>query len=181
MSILNGLGYDPEGMFPIAHKPLHEWEYNHDWALNVGKWKFLHVTVGLPRSGKSWWSKMQGVPIVNPDSIRMALHGHVFLAEREAEVWQIAQLMVKSLFLAGHQRVILDATNVTPERRANWYSDQWAIMYHVFPTAKEICLARADEEGREDLFPVIDKMAGLFQYPDSDEIEYGCFVYKLRK
>lgn len=33
----------------------------------------------------------------------------------------------------------------------------------------------------EGMFPVIDKMAGLFQFPDSDEIEYGCFVYKLRK
>lgn len=181
MSVLNALGYQSMGMFKDAHRPISEWSFNPEWAADPGKWKFLHMTVGLPRSGKSWWAKMQGVPIVNPDSIRMALHGHIFLPEREAEVWQIAQLIVKALFLAGHRRVILDATNVTPERRANWYSDQWAVMYHVFPTDKEICLSRANEEGRDDLVPVIEQMAGIFQFPDSNEIEYGCFVYRLEK
>lgn len=43
--------------------------------------KKLILTIGLPRSGKSTWAKQQGCPVVNPDSIRLALHGKAYIQE----------------------------------------------------------------------------------------------------
>jgi predicted kinase len=51
--------------------------------------KILILTVGLPRSGKSSWSRQQTFPVVNPDSIRLALHGLRFAPEAEPFVWAI--------------------------------------------------------------------------------------------
>ena len=71
--------------------------------------KVLILTVGLPRSGKSTWAKKQGYPIINPDSIRLALHGEHFIEDAEPMVWTIAMYMTKALFLAGHNKIIIDA------------------------------------------------------------------------
>lgn len=150
--------------------PLSEW--------GIESTKVLHMTVGLPRSGKSTWARMQGVPVVNPDSVRFALHGKLWDASREAEVWAHVDLMIRSLFLAGHKQVILDATNVTKDRRDIWVSSQWAIMHHVFETPKEICIARAIEMGRDDLVPVIEKKASEFESVCiHDEDNMGLFHY----
>jgi predicted kinase len=64
--------------------------------------KRLVLTVGPPRAGKTTWSQAQGVPIVNPDSVRLALHGRAFFPQAEAMVWAIVGVMVRSLFAAGH-------------------------------------------------------------------------------
>ena len=82
--------------------------------------KTLILTVGLPRSGKSSWARCQGYPVVNPDSIRLRLHGQVFAPQAEPFVWAVAHLMVESLFEAGHSTVILDATNISRRRRRGW-------------------------------------------------------------
>ena len=91
--------------------------------------KTLHLLVGLPRSGKSTYAKTTGHPIVNPDSIRFALHGHAFVKQAESFVWAIAHKMVEALFLAGHSDVVLDATNTTAKRRKEWLSDDWSCKY----------------------------------------------------
>ncbi len=79
--------------------------------------KVLVMMVGFPRSGKSTAARqlatIHNAPIVCPDEIRYALHGEDYIADREPEVWQIAHVMVKALFNAGHQNVILDACNNT--------------------------------------------------------------------
>lgn len=120
--------------------------------------KTLIMTVGLPRSGKSTWSRKQGLPIVNPDSIRLALHGQTFIEEAESMVWNIAFYMVKALFLAGHDKVILDATNMTSHRREFWISHYWKRNYVYFDTTKEECIKRAIADKREDLIKIIYEM-----------------------
>jgi predicted kinase len=132
--------------------------------------KKLIVTVGIPRSGKSTWSRESGFPIVNPDSIRLALHGKTFLPERENEVWHIARMMVSSLFLAGHRVVVLDATNITRLRRNEWVSPNWQTNYKVFTTDKSTCIERAIDGNREDLVPVIERMASQFDPLGADEL-----------
>lgn len=82
--------------------------------------RILIVTVGLPRSGKSTWAKRQTFPVVNPDAIRLALHGQRFYGPAEPFVWATAKLMVRSLFGAAHRKVIVDATNCTRKRRDEW-------------------------------------------------------------
>jgi predicted kinase len=103
----------------------------------------LIMTVGLPRSGKSTWAKKQNLPIVNPDSTRLALHGQRFTGAAEPMVWAIAHYMVESLFLAGHAIVILDATNTTKARRDEWKSKKWIRTYCISNTPIEVCIERA--------------------------------------
>lgn len=128
--------------------------------------KRLIVTVGLPRSGKSTWARAQGFPIVNPDSIRLAMHGSAFIIQAEPFVWAVAQTMVKSLFLAGHETVILDATNTTAERRKMWKSTEWDTYFKLFHTDRLECLNRAGEN--QGLVNAIVRMADNWEalYPE---------------
>lgn len=120
------------------------------------------MLVGLPRSGKSTIARTlreeKGYPTVNPDSIRIALHGQFFYKDAEPFVWAIAKTMVRSLFIAGHGIVVLDATNTTKERRKYWEDEDWEIHYYVVTTRKSICIDRAKILNRLDLIPVIEKM-----------------------
>lgn len=126
--------------------------------------RVLKVLVGLPRSGKSTWARQQqGAAIVNPDSIRLALHGQRFVALAEAFVWASAHVMVGALFLAGNGVVIIDATNVTTRRRQEWEgaAARWdaAVEWEVIDTSPEECIRRARAEGDLEIIPVIERMA----------------------
>lgn len=129
----------------------------------------LIVTTGLPRSGKTTWCLQQAYPIVNPDAIRLALHGQRFVESAERLVWAAAHLMVESLFMVGHGIVILDATSITRKRRDEWQSDKWETWFKVFDTSKEECLRRADAIGDEIIKPVIERMATAFESLDGYE------------
>ena len=128
--------------------------------------KTLILTVGLPRSGKSTWAMKTGFPVVNPDSIRLAVHGQPFIPEAEPLVWVTAKMMVRALFLAGHETVVLDATNLTEARRDEWNSSQWNTVYQVFQTPADVCIDRAIKGDRQDLLPVIDHMNFNAQFPE---------------
>src|SRR5580698_4180408 len=109
--------------------------------------KTLICTVGLPRSGKSTWAqqtmKDKGLPIVNPDAIRLAVHGQRFVAVAEPFVWATAKAMVRSLFLAGHDAMIVDATNTTRKRRDEWQSPDWRTLFVEMDASEETCIKRA--------------------------------------
>lgn len=133
------------------------------------KLKKLILTVGLPMSGKSTWAKTQGHPIVNPDSIRLALHGQRFQPEAEGFVWATAFLMADALFKAGHDAVIIDATNNTQKRRDEWirkFQKKCAIEYKVISTSEAECIKRAESEGDMIIIPVIKRMSAEFQPVD---------------
>lgn len=123
----------------------------------------LILTVGLPRSGKSTWAVAQGVPVVSPDAIRLAIHGQPFIPQAEVLVWGIAKVMVRALFLAGHSTVIVDATNGTVERRATWKSSSWVRTYEVFDTPQDECVKRAHATSQEYLVPVIEEMVAKWE------------------
>lgn len=125
----------------------------------------LISTVGLPRSGKSTWARTQGIPVVNPDSIRLALHGQAFYAPAEPFVWATAHLMVQSLFLAGHNKVILDATNINRRRRDEWRSKDWQNAYVCFETSEFECMTRARNNGQPELVAIIARMAKDLVWP----------------
>lgn len=123
--------------------------------------KLLIQTVGLPRSGKSTWCQekiKEGIPVVNPDSIRLALHGKAYDPDYEKEVWHIVKIMIKSLFLAGHNTVILDATAVHIKSRNQWLSPDWECKYKCFDTPVEECVRRAEVNGQDYLISVIYRM-----------------------
>lgn len=129
----------------------------------------LILTVGLPRSGKSTWARGRGFPIVCPDAIRLALHGQTFEPRAEPMVWAIARVMVAALFEAGHERVILDACNTTEKRRGEWKDERWRVWFECFPTDAATCIQRAKATGREDITPVIERMAAQLEWPQEED------------
>lgn len=134
----------------------------------------LILTVGLPQSGKSTWARMQELPIVNPDSIRLALHGKPFIADAEQFVWAIAKCMVNALFLAGHETIVLDATNTTRKRRDEWKSSKWTREYFEFERDPVLCKQRAettssDAEHLAGLVAAIDRMNEQYEPVEDGE------------
>lgn len=129
--------------------------------------KNLILTVGLPRSGKSTWAHKsiydRNAVVVNPDSVRLAIHGQAYIREAEGFVWATVKAMVKALFLAGHTEVIIDATNLKEKGRGAWWCDDWTVLYKVFDADSETCMQRARDSNREDLIPVIIRMADEYE------------------
>ncbi len=121
--------------------------------------KTLHMMVGLPRSGKSTMASSLGFPIVEPDAIRQVMHGTPWKRNVEPLVWAIAHIMVESLFAAGHNDVVLDATCHTIQRRAEWESENYIIQYHEVDTCVSECINRAIINNQRYLIPIIERMA----------------------
>ena len=126
------------------------------------------LCTGLPRSGKSTWAKTTGYPICSPDAIRLALHGQPFIKEAEPMIWLLARYMVESLFLAGHDTVILDATNTIKRNRDQWLSPKWTVKYYCVDTAPAECIRRAIANKQEYLVPVIERMHKQMEWPPSE-------------
>lgn len=142
----------------------------------------LVMMMGLPRSGKSTQaralSEQLNAPIVNPDCVRMALHGHAFIPSAEDFVWAIVRNMVSALFMADHRVVILDATNTTRKRRDEWKRHRRALI--LVDTPMLTCLDRladqdSDDEHKESLSRVIKAMTDNWQLPSPDEGFAGVF------
>jgi len=132
--------------------------------------QILIMMVGLPRSGKTTQAKKAGHPIVNPDAIRLALHGHPYIQSAEPIVWAVAHLMVESLFKAGHPTVILDGCNNTRKRRDEWKSKTYRRAFWVIPTPADVCRGRIDIDN-EPLLEVIDRMEDQHEPVEQDEGE----------
>lgn len=123
--------------------------------------KTLIMMVGLPRSGKTTQakelSKVHEAPIVCPDDIRLALHGHNYIPSAEDFVWAIAKVMVRALF-KSHDVVILDACNNTLKRRNEWRDTQWQREFVVVDTPAEECALRTPS-----MRGVIERMAAAHE------------------
>lgn len=120
--------------------------------------KTLIGMIGLPYSGKTTVAREMGHPMVNPDSIRLAMHGHRFIPEAEDVVWAIARIMVRALFLAGHDTVIVDACNVSQKRRDEWMKPGWENQWVLCDADPDVCKDRALKRGDTDIIPSIDRM-----------------------
>src|SRR5581483_5422609 len=103
--------------------------------------------VGLPRSGKSTivrgLSKLHNAPIVRRDDIRLALHGQRYQALAEPFVKAISWVMIRALFLSGHNIVIFDETNFSRAARDAIKTNQWRTVFYEVDTPPEVCKQRA--------------------------------------
>lgn len=133
--------------------------------------------MGLPRSGKStiakYLSGKYGAPIVNRDSIRLALHGQRFVPEAEPFVKAISDVMLRSLFITGHNIVIVDETNYSRSARDTLKSDGWDTVFYELKIDPDVCKERAIITEKPDLIPVIDSMYSRYEPLGSDEKEYS--------
>lgn len=138
--------------------------------------KLLICMMGLPRSGKSTkaheLSKKLNAPVVNRDSIRLALHGQRFVQCAEPMVKAMSGIMVDALFRAGHDMIIVDETNITRSTRDFWRGIQPNIKFLHVRTSKDECIRRARSTNDSIIQPVIERMALIFEPLEDDEIKY---------
>ena len=164
----------------------------------------LFAMIGLPKSGKSTYSKsflakytansfstgdlnddwdfQIVVPraIVRADDIRLALTGQRFNSHIEDYVHSIYYTTIKAQLLAGND-ILADDTHSTwdsirkllscDSKCEFWWSFPKEKIYNINklkyykPWAEHItiCKKRAKDSGQEDLFPIIDRMAGQLE------------------
>ncbi len=109
------------------------------------------------------------------------MFGKLWDGPREHLVLPTARTMVRTLFFAGHQRVIFDSVNTTRALRDFWKpSDDlhWDRTYHVVPTDADTCRRRAVQSDREYLCQVIDRFEASYELVGDDE--YGGGLTMLR-
>ena len=136
----------------------------------------LIATVGLPRSGKSTicreLSKELSAPIVNKDSVRIGLHGHVYIPESEPMVRAITKIMIAALFGAGHEIVIADETHYSRAARDFVADGPWETKFLVVDTPAETCIQRATDTQQPWLLKVIPDMVRRYEPLGEDEQTY---------
>lgn len=135
------------------------------------QFNLLVVTCGLPRSGKTTWSKQQSdAVIVDPDCVRLAFQGRPYIKETEEWIWSMVRLMVRATFMAGHQNVIVQGLNLTPEHRRQWLANGlWFPVFCWFDTPADECLRRAVKNVRPDLEKVITILPRNMSFPEPVE------------
>ena len=138
--------------------------------------RLLICMMGLPRSGKSTvarkLSRTWGAPIVNRDSVRLAMHGERYLKTAEPLVRVFAKLMVEALFTVGHQILIVDETNLKRSTRDYWRDGEWDVKFLPVETSPAECLRRADAAKDGAIRPVIARMRDYTEVLGGDEEEY---------
>ena len=77
--------------------------------------------------------------------------------------------MTRSLFIAGHDIVIVDATNITKDRRDFWLDEDWTTWFKEVNTDSDVCINRASQEGDKEIIPIIERMT--YEYEPLDEQE----------
>jgi predicted kinase len=129
--------------------------------------------MGLPRSGKSTivrdLAKRFNAPIVRRDDIRLALHGQRYQALAEPFIKAISDVMIRSLFLSGHEVVINDETNYSRAARDFVKSPHWKTVFYEVMTSPDVCKERAVKTDQADLIPIIDAMAARYEPLGDDE------------
>jgi len=135
--------------------------------------KWLIIMVGLPRSGKSTLAKYLNCPVVSRDAIRKTMGWYPFREDKELQVSIYEELMVRSLFNAGHRVVVLDACHVQKRQRNRWASNEWKRVFYVVNTDPAECRRRAIEKGQDYLVPVILRMSRQYQPVTEHERKAG--------
>lgn len=152
---------------------------------NVSKWlgkPLLICMMGLPRSGKTTIVKELmnewHAPVVRRDDIRLALHGNRYIGVAEPFVKAISDVMIRSLFLSGHQTVICDETNYSRAARDYHKSPDYRTVFYEITTSPEICCERARATGQNDLVSVINAMYDRKEPLRDDEDRYDVLEWR---
>jgi predicted kinase len=131
----------------------------------------LIMLIGLPGSGKSYWSKkyIQENPdtiLVSSDSIREEVFGDVNDQSHNGEVFNIVHQRVVAA-IKNERDVILDATNLSRKRRIGFLKSIPGCLAEaiVFAIPFEFCCKRNAARDRVVPQEVMDRMYRSFQPP----------------
>ena len=131
----------------------------------------LIIMVGLPRSGKSTWARKTGNPIVSLDAVQYAVCGKHLkrLPEFMCMCDTLAEYMIKALFHAGHDTVILDDCNPTRYDQNIWeefcHENEYEYKFQYINTPSTVCMHRAEGFKNADwLIPLILQMEKEIEY-----------------
>lgn len=147
------------------------------------KSKNLWILAGAPGSGKSFWAKQQGLPIVSRDEIRFSLlSDKEDYFSHETEVYdRYVNEINKTLNEKG--KVIADATHLNWSSRRKLLErikdkDNTQIGIIWFDTKLSTCLERnAIREGRSHVpATAVKNMYNARQYPLNDPREYEYII-----
>lgn len=140
----------------------------------------LICMMGLPRSGKTTIVKNLAqkihAPVVNRDSIRLALTGQRYQIVSEHFVKAITEIMVRTLFLSGHNVIIYDETNWSRAARDTYKSDQWRTVFYEVDTPPDVCIERAKVTDQLDIIPVIQAMWERREPLGADEETFASYL-----
>lgn len=133
----------------------------------------LYVLIGLPASGKSFWSSMvvsrEDVKLVSSDAIRNELYGDEGIQGDSSKVFEIAHNRIKD-YLEKGESVIFDATNISRKRRKEIFTRYKRIVSEIiavyFATSYEDCIKRNDLRERKVPESVITSMYKSLNVPD---------------
>lgn len=121
----------------------------------------VRLLAGLPRSGKSTRVRELGLPVLNPDTLRLCYYGKRFDIAGEKGMWDVARRLADRFRREGVAEIAIDATNATEARRAMWLGPYDGEVEAV-RTPVEECVRRAHATGMPDLVPVIESMAAAW-------------------
>lgn len=127
----------------------------------------LVVVVGLPRSGKSsfsrrWESENSGRVVVCADNIRKALHGHAYIGQAEEVVHSIYYTMIRTLLLQGYE-VLADDTHTSISSLLKMCAIDLDFKAVHIDTDEETCIQRAHLTNQSYLEKPIRRLAEQFR------------------
>lgn len=139
----------------------------------------LTIMCGLPRSGKSTWieNNKDNKVVVSNDWIRENILGTTYSDKANAIVWSIADATLRIILSQGTD-VIYDGIHLTKSVR-KFHIDLARqcgakVKIVVLKTPLEVCLER-NKKNKKLPDAALEKMAKMYEYPDSteyDEIEF---------
>lgn len=152
----------------------------------------LRMMVGIPGSGKStlaegWLSRREVDVIISSDAIRKEITGDAGDVSRDTQMWPIFYRRIAEA-LGKEQRVVADATHLTPATRAELFACRMDAVWlcdvsaHIVTVAYEVACKRNADRTRVVPDFVMERMFTSFTEncdPDMIEAEgFEVYVYE---
>ena len=127
----------------------------------------LTVLIGLPRSGKSTYSRLWEAGgdmrvVVSSDTVQLATHGHVYLGITTGLCHEIYYIMIRTLLLQGYD-VLADDTHSSTSSLLKLFSIQQDLHWFHIDTPEEECIRRAHLTNQSYLEKPIQRLAAQFR------------------
>ena len=144
----------------------------------------LIMMVGVTKSGNSTYAAefFPNAPRVSLNALRLSLFSKLGCSRGEQKtVMIVAKAMVRALFIAGHDTVVLDAMNTKKSHREDWKNtDVWLRSFYVMPCDEAMSLQRLERAAgpspdryHRSLIDHLPQIVKNYQVPTMAELDPG--------